>query len=207
VRIVLKEKDLEHELIVDQPWNRKKIFSENHVQSDIPTLLERDGTFLEGWYAIIEYLEQIYRSKTFLGTSIREKAETRRIMSIFNEMFFAEVTSQIVLEKIFKKYTSNKAPNSLCIRRGTENIKHYFDYISWLIDRRNWLAGNDFSIADISAAAHISCIDYLGSIEWEKYPTVKIWYMRIKSRPSFRNILSDRIHGVSPASHYADLDF
>ena len=60
VRIYLKEKFLEHELVVEYPWNRKKVFSEYPLQSDIPTLVDKDGIVLEGWYAIIEHLEQIH---------------------------------------------------------------------------------------------------------------------------------------------------
>jgi glutathione S-transferase len=75
------------------------------------------------------------------------------------------------------------------------------------MDSRNWLAGDNFSLADISAAAQISCVDYTGSIKWDNYPEVKDWYVRIKSRPSFRDILADRIPSIVPPSHYQELDF
>ncbi|HZY20786.1 MAG TPA: glutathione S-transferase family protein, partial [Beijerinckiaceae bacterium] len=35
----------------------------------------------------------------------------------------------------------------------------------------------------------------------------KDWYARVKSRPAFRAVLADRVPGMTPASHYADLDF
>lgn len=207
VRIFLQEKLIEHELVIELPWKRKKIVSENHMMSDIPTLIENDGFALEGWYAIVENIEQSARSRSLLGNSQKEKAESRRITSLFNTMFYADVTKQIVFEKIIKKYISNKSPDSSSIRKGSSELKQYFDYISWLVDRRNWLAGNEFTIADISAAAQISCIDYVGSIEWEAYPIVKDWYVRIKSRPSFRDILQDRISDMTPPAHYQELDF
>lgn len=207
VRIHMKEKSLDHELIVDIPWDRKKTFSQNHVLSDLPTLVDMDGVVLEGWYAIVEHLEQHYRSNTLLRVTQKEKAETRRIMTLFNEMFFAEVTKNVVFERVIKKYVDNGSPDSASIRKGNMAVKKYMDYISWLIDRRNWLAGEEFTLADISAAAQISCIDYVGSLEWSCYPNVKEWYMRIKSRPSFREILSDRVPNVTPPAHYQELDF
>ena len=100
VRIYLKEKFLEHELVVEYPWNRKKVFSEYPLLPDIPTLVDKDGIVLEGWYAIIEHLEQIHKTKSFFGGTFREKAETRRITQLFNEFFFMDVTKQIVFEKI-----------------------------------------------------------------------------------------------------------
>jgi glutathione S-transferase len=35
----------------------------------------------------------------------------------------------------------------------------------------------------------------------------KAWYARIKSRPSFRALLTDQVRGMPAATHYADLDF
>ena len=207
VRVYLKEKALDHELIIETPWERKKEFSENHVFSDLPTLIDMDGTVLEGWYAIVEHVEQSYRSNSLLGITQKEKAETRRIMTLFNVMFFADVTKNIVFEKIIKRYMENTSPDSSRIRSGISAIKEYFDYITWLTNRRNWLAGDSFTLADISAAAQISCIDYMGSVEWEKYPDVQDWYARIKSRPTFRDILSDRVSHVIPPAYYAQLDF
>ena len=81
------------------------------------------------------------------------------------------------------------------------------DYIGELVDARNWLAGEEISLADMAAAAHLSCLDYLGDIPWEEFSQVKDWYVRVKSRPSFRPLLGDYISGMPPPRHYADLDF
>ena len=207
VRIYLQEKSLDYQSIEEYPWDRKKLFSENHVFSDLPTLVENDRTILESAYVIVEYMEQIYRANSLLGSSVKSKLEARRIATLFNVNFFAEVTYNIVFEKIIKRHMDKSSPDSACIRRGNSNMKKYFDYIVWLTNCRNWLAGDEFSLADISAAAHISCLDYVGSVEWEKYPEVKEWYVRIKSRPSFRDILRDRISNVAPPSYYPELDF
>ncbi|MDR1560796.1 MAG: glutathione S-transferase family protein [Holosporaceae bacterium] len=206
-RIYLKEKSLDHTLIIELPWNRKKTFSGKHSFSDLPALIDMDGLILEGWYSIIEHLEQHYRSNSLLRVTPKEKAECRRIMLLFNTMFFADVTKNIVFEKVAKRHLDRSSPDSLSIRKSNAAIKGYFDYITWLTDRRNWLAGEEFTLVDISAAAHVSCIDYLGSIEWEKYPEVKDWYARVKSRPSFREILSDRIPNIAPPDYYQELDF
>jgi len=61
--------------------------------------------------------------------------------------------------------------------------------------------------ADVAAAGALSVLDYLGEIEWREFEAARDWYSRMKSRPSFRSLLNDRVRGLSPASHYADLDF
>ena len=86
-------------------------------------------------------------------------------------------------------------------------LANHLEYLSWLIDRRNWIAGDNFTIADITAAAHLSVVDYFGDINWEKYESIKGWFMRIKSRPSYRSFFSDRVPAIAPAAHYAELDF
>ena len=57
------------------------------------------------------------------------------------------------------------------------------------------------------AAAQFSTLDYLGEVPWPEHPQAKAWYSRVKSRPSFRALLADKIPGFSPPPHYADLDF
>jgi glutathione S-transferase len=207
VRVYLKEKQLDCELVVDYPWDRKHVFHERHFFSDLPTFVDLNGSIFEGWYAIIEYLEQSYRKNSMFGASSKDKAETRRITALFNEAFYADVTKNVVFEKVIKRHIEHSSPDSSSIRKGNDAIKKYFEHIAWLTDCRNWLAGNEFSLADVAAAAQISCVDYVGSVKWEDFPKVKDWYVRIKSRPSFREILVDRISNVAPPSYYQELDF
>ena len=75
------------------------------------------------------------------------------------------------------------------------------------MDRRNWLAGSYLSLADLSAAAYFSCLDYLNEVPWGDYPLAREWYARMKSRPSFQPLLKDFLPGVPPPIHYTDLDF
>jgi glutathione S-transferase len=110
-------------------------------------------------------------------------------------------------EKIMKRFLRAGTPDSRAIRAGKTNVHTHLDYIGWLTERRNWLAGEALSVADIAAAAHLSCLDYLGDVPWEDHPAAKDWYARIKSRPSFRPILADHLPGEPPPKHYADLDF
>jgi glutathione S-transferase len=93
------------------------------------------------------------------------------------------------------------------IRAGRTNIRYHLKYIGYLIGQRNWLAGDQLTYADLAAAAHLSCVDYLGDVPWDEDDTAKHWYARVKSRPAFRALLADRIAGMPPPAHYADLDF
>jgi glutathione S-transferase len=81
------------------------------------------------------------------------------------------------------------------------------EYIGWLSETRKWLAGSTISLADFAAAGHLSALDFTGDVDWTMSESARDWYARMKSRPSFRALLSDRVPGLTPPAHYADLDF
>ena len=67
--------------------------------------------------------------------------------------------------------------------------------MAWLLDQRRWLAGDTMTLADFAAAAHLSCLDYISDVNWNRSEAVKDWYAKIKSRPAFRSLLADAVPG------------
>lgn len=207
VRIMLAEKGVGFEMRLERVWERRQEFLALNPAGKVPVLVEGDGTVLADSYAICEYIEETHPEPPIIGRKPLFRAEVRRIVAWFDEKFAKEVTSNLLFEKVVKRFLGMGAPNSDAIRAGNRNIHYHLDYIGYLTEQRNWLAGDDFSLADIAAAAHISCLDYLGDVPWSEHERAKDWYARVKSRPSFRAILGDHIPGLTPPKHYADLDF
>ena len=207
IRILLAEKRLEFEVKVEPVWERREGFLQLNPACEVPVLTETDGTAVAGGPVIAEYLEDAYKDSSFLGESPLERAETRRMMLWFDGKFHREVTANLVEQKLMKRLKGSGEPNSNAIRAGHANIHYHLEYISWLCDRRRWLAGDSFSLADIAAAAQLSAVDYLGDVPWDKHPDAKDWYARVKSRPSLRPILADHVPGMKPPKYYADPDF
>lgn len=207
VRVVMREKRIEFQLRAENVWERRTEFLALNPAGEVPVLVEPDGGVIAGVEAICEYLDEINSDPPILGQTPRARAEARRLAAWFETKFEAEVTRNLVGEKMMKRFLGRGEPSSSAIRAGYSNLVYHMDYIAHLIDRRPWLAGESFSIADIAAATHLSCLDYLGDVSWDGHPTVKDWYARLKSRPSFRPLLTDHIAGAPPPKHYADLDF
>ncbi len=207
VRVVLKEKSLEFELRAENVWERRDEFLALNPAGDIPVLVEPDGTAISGGDAITEFLDEVHPNPSLIGDQALGRAEVRRLVHWFDNKFDKEVTENLVGEKMMKRFLGQGAPLSKAVRAGHANIHHHLDYIGYLIERRRWLAGDDFSLADIAAAAHLSTVDYLGDVPWTEHEEARDWYARIKSRPSFRSLLEDNIPGAPPPKHYADLDF
>ncbi len=207
IRIVLKEKNLDFTLKAEKVWERRPEFLALNPAGEVPVLIEPEGAVLAEVNAITEYLDEVYREKILLGLNPLDRAEVRRLIAWFDVKMNREVTENLVGEKMMKRFLGLGQPNSSAIRAGHLNLTHHLEYIGYLTERRRWLAGDNFSLADITAAAHLSTIDYLGDVPWDDHEAAKEWYARIKSRPSFRPLLADHIPGAPPPKHYADLDF
>ena len=207
VRIVLAEKNLEFNMKVEKLWERREEFLALNTAGDLPVLIEEDGQILSDAAAIVEFLDETHPEPPLIGRNPAIRAEVRRLAAWFDQKFEREVTRNLVDEKIMKRFLGMGEPNSQAIRAGSSNIHTHLDYIAYLTEERRWLAGNDFSLADITAAAHLSSVDYLGDVPWSEHEPAKEWYARVKSRPSFRALLGDHIPGCPPPRHYADLDF
>jgi len=207
IRLVLSEKRLPFELRVEKVWERRPEYLELNPAGTVPTLIEDHGLVVPDSGVIGEYLEEAYPDTPLLGATLAERIEVRRLVAWFDGKFAAEVTRNLVGEKHMKRLLGRGNPDAGALRTGYTAIKHHLEYVGWLSETRRWLAGASISLADFAAAAHFSALDYIGDVDWTVAPAAKDWYARMKSRPSFRGVLADRVPGVIPPEHYADLDF
>ncbi|CAO4844333.1 MAG: FtsZ-localized protein A [Holosporales bacterium] len=210
VRFLMHEKKLDVSFEVENTWdNRPKLLKMN-AAGTLPIFVDINGRVISDDTSIVEYLEEVYPQTKFLGADPYQRAEIRRLVSWFDKKFYHEVSYPLFMERILKRFDKNGqygGPNSSLLRQSKQNILFHLDYISWLADRRNWLGGDFFSLADMAAAAHLSMADYFGDVPFDKYPIAKDWYMRLKSRPTFRSFLSDKLPGITPYENYTLLDF
>jgi glutathione S-transferase len=107
---------------------------------------------------------------------------------------------------MIKRVVHKMAPDAKMLREAMKAAVAHLDYIDYLLDHRTWLAGPTMSLADLAAAAQISIADYLGGIDWKSHDQAKRWYIGMKSRPSFRPLLSERMEGIAPPADYEKLD-
>jgi glutathione S-transferase len=206
IRLVLAEKKIEVELVEERPWERRIDFLRLNPAGQVP-VLRIDDMALADSGAIFEYLEEVYPDPPLLPKGPAARAEARRLAAWFDDKFHREVTANLLYERVNKKLAREGYPESERIKAGLRNIRFHIDYVDWLIEQRRWLAGDQMTIADFAAAAHFSCLDYVGDVDWSRSQGLQDWYATIKSRPAFRSILADLVPGFTPPQHYADLDF
>lgn len=210
VRLALGEKRLPFAEVQVRYWERPLEFARLNPSGVTPVLVEGEGDealVLCESRAILDFLEEAHPEPALLGREPVERAEARRLMQWFDRKFDYEAGSLLLHEKMEKRLLGLGAPDLANLRQGREALRQHLAYIEGLLQEREWLAARRLSLADFAAAAHLSVVDYFGDIPWSDYPAVKTWYMKLKSRPAFRPLLSDRWPGLAPARHYDDLDF
>ena len=207
VRLALSEKRLPFELRTEKTWEERPEFLAINPAGTVPVLTEETGLSIPEAPVICEYLEEAYPDTSLLGRTLGERVEVRRLVAWFDLKFAREVTDNLLGEKYFKRLTGRGTTDGTAMRNGYTNLREHLGYIGWLAESRKWLAGASLSLADFAAAAHLSALDYIGDVDWSISPATKDWYAKVKSRPCFRALLNDRVVGMNPPEHYADLDF
>lgn len=206
-RIILSEKNIPFRLVLEKEWERRPEFLALNPAGEVPVLVLEDGRVLSGVMALAEFLEESVPTQPLLPGNVDERAEIRRLTGWFHSKFGTEVTRLLVREKLYKRYFKMGPVDSASVRAASHNLRLHLDYIRYLMLSRHYLAGDQFTMADAAAAAHLSVVDYFGNIVWQDWPDVKDWYVRVKSRKSVRGLLTDRISGMLPPAHYSELDF
>ncbi len=206
VRLSLAEKKIEVELVEERYWEQDADFMRRNPAGKVP-VLKIDGVIMAESAAICEYIEETRPDPSLMPKDAIARAEVRRLVTWFDDKFHHEVTSKLLYERVNKKMMKLGYPDSKNVKAGSKAIKYHLDYMTWLLDHRRWLAGDVMTLADFAAAAHLSALDYISDVDWNRSDVVKDWYAKIKSRPAFRNILADQVPGFPPAKHYNDLDF
>lgn len=199
VRLLLGEK----RLTVDP-----QVPEEFHAHT--PVFIDLDGTTCVGLWAILDHVEGNYPDSPMVPEDAAERGEALRWLDWTLTSFADTVTKKIVYEKANPRFTggpTRSTPDMDVIRAGRDALKELIPVLGAAVDIHGDLAGRNCTIADLSLAAQLSALDYFGEVHWETNTALREWYMRMKSRPSFRSLLADRVPGQPPVKYYADLDF
>jgi glutathione S-transferase len=175
----------------------------------LPVFTDLDGTRCEGLWAIVDHLEGNYPDHPLTPEDGAARAQTLRLLDWAMGQFHENVTRRIVYEKASQRFTgtaAKRAPDMDVIRAGREALKAALTEIGVAAELHGYLANRECTLGDLAVAAHISALDYFGEVPWAEFPAAAEWYVRMKSRPAFRTLLSDRVPGQPPVSHYAELD-
>ena len=205
VRLLLAEKGIGFELWRENPWDLRDDFVTMNPAARTPVARneERQITLVDS-RAICEFFEETVDKNPMINGTATTRAEIRRLVALFDENFFGDVTGPLLHERMKKRLVYRQSPDSRVLREAMKLAHEHLEYIDYLIDTRPWLAGATMSLADLAAAAQISVADYLGGLDWSGHEQAKGWYSVFKSRPSFRPLLTEKMEGIPAPAGYSD---
>lgn len=208
VRLMLAEKGVGFELNRVSPWERADEFVDMNPAGQTPVIEEDSrGIVLIDSRAICDYFEETVDAAPMVPGTALDRAEIRRLIAWLDEKLYADLVAPLIEERMRKRLVSREAPDTRILREAMKAGNAHLDYLDYLLDHRRWLAGPVLSLVDLAAAAHLSVADYLGGVDWRGHKQTVDWYGVMKSRPSFRPLLAERMEVIAPPAHYDKVDF
>ncbi|MFO1130090.1 MAG: glutathione S-transferase family protein [Rickettsiales bacterium] len=213
VRILLEENELKNSIIKynkNLSEEQKNLFLKKNPFNIMPFLVVKNNinnaTFEV--YGISNCINIVNsKCKNLIPSDLEKKIITNNLLYVINTNFFEEITKIIIYEKITKYSVYKKAPDSLILSNVRKNLIKYLNYFAKMINVNTNLSTEQLSLADIALFSHISLLDYVNEIDWNKHEILKEWYLIIKSKPNFRKVLNEFIPGFVPSYSYKNLDF
>lgn len=202
----LMEKGVPVTPVMERTWNPSPQALALSVAGELPILQDSDVVCGNDFVAC-EYIEAVYSSPPMMGKHPGEGVAVRTIMSWFDRIFYHDAYLTLFFERALKRAIQQQGPDTSVLKKGRQQLRVLLHTVNSWAQQDRFLAGSSFSWADVTAAAHLSCLDYLGEIPWHDYASLYEWYAKIKSRPTFRGFLMQKFPGLSPAPHYHVLDF
>ena len=205
IRLVLEEKKIKFNLQTEDYWDPQQSFLLMNPAGYFPILKSENGSPIVGPSVIMEYLEESYEKNSLFNKKFN--SEIRRLVFWFENIFKQDIIFPILNEKIYKRFNENKNPDSNVLRKSIENLKFHLNYFNILVGENDWLVGDKISYADIFFAANMSVLDYIDELNFQGFNEIKEVYYKVKSRPSFKKLLIDRIVGINPSKNYKNFDY
>ena len=206
IRLLLDEYKIEHITQLENYWKPQDEFLLINPAGHLPVLIDISNFPIIGFNACVEYIRDMVLKPNIFPDDYKKKAEIYRLYHWFDTLFKKEVLDPIIYEKVFSRVIENLTPNSLNLRNGIQNLGFHLKYLEYLLKDKDFLVGDTITSCDFFAAANLSVLDYLGLLNLNDHPKLRVWYFKLKSRPSFKNILKDYIVGLTPHENYKLLD-
>jgi glutathione S-transferase len=186
VRIFLAEKHVAYdtiEVLISAAANQTPEFKRKNPLALLPVLELPDGRVLRESMAICRYLEELHPEPNLFGTDAWERA----MIEQWNR--HAELELLIPISQVFRNTNKfwvgriKQAPDFGEIMR--ELVAGRFDWLEGELGQRPYLAGQRFTVADITA---LCAIDFgkVASIRIDPatHPHLAAWHARVSDRPS-----------------------
>ena len=185
VRIFLAEKGLNvsyEPIDIFKRVNRQPPFLAKNPFGTIPVLELDDGTCISESVAICRYFEEEHPQPPLFGRTSREKAEVemwnRRVeLNLLRAIGMVWAHGSPLTASIVQQIAQNVEPNR---KRAAE----FYEILDRSLETRRFIAGDEYSIVDISALCAIDFARILDLTPDAKLSSLARWYAEVSGRSS-----------------------
>ncbi len=191
VRIFAAEKGMELETVQVDLANGEQFGAEfRQINPDcvVPVLELDDGTHLTEVVAICQYLEELQAEPALFGTTLTERAlVTMWNIKIEQQGFLAAQEAFRNAAKGLKRHAITGPTPFAQIpelaERGRERIQLFFSRLNDQLADNAFIAGENFTIADITAMVIVDFVGWIKIRIPEDATHLARWYASVSSRP------------------------
>jgi glutathione S-transferase len=181
IRIVLAEKKIDCELVLDSPWTAGNQVAALNPLGKIPVLVLDDESTLYDSRVIAEYLDTVAPNSRLIPASGRERISVKRWEALADGVLDAAVAA--FLEA--KRPDGERSPSWIERQRG--KVNQALKVMSEDLAGQPWCHGSSLTLADIAVGCALGYVSFrLGDIRWsEQYPNLSQLYEKLMQRSAF----------------------
>ncbi|MBA3903817.1 MAG: glutathione S-transferase [Rhodocyclaceae bacterium] len=180
-RIVLAEKKIEYDFVLDNPWNADTGVTKLNPLGKVPVLVLDDDSTLFDSRVIVEYLDSVTPNNRLLPVPGRERIRIKRWEALADGVCDAAVSALLEGKRPKKEMSLS------LIERQRDKVLRGLEMMSEELGEQPWCTGNTFSLADIVVGVALGYLVFrFPDIDWRAaHPNLARLYGELMERPSF----------------------
>ncbi|KAF5009332.1 hypothetical protein FDECE_4430 [Fusarium decemcellulare] len=177
-------------LKLEKGEQKSKEHMKRHPWGKVPAISFPNGFTLYESRAICKYLARKYSfpllppDSDLEATALFDQAQSEEMN------YFAEPAGRIAFEKFAKKFIG-LPPNEAVVSDALRSVEAFLDVAERLLQHRDYMAGNDFTLVDIY---YIPLIQRLFACGYQDVivsrKAVSAWWDRVVNRPAIKDMLA-----------------
>lgn len=186
VRLVMLEKNLAHEYLVDAPRDPGSHVAEVNPLGRIPALILDDDTCVYDSPVIAEYLDSLNDSPVLIP---RDDALARMRVKRWEALADGIMDSAVAVRNERIRPAEKQEPNNIAVHSNA--ISRALTHATELLGGREWCEGDGITLADLAMASALVYLDLRQpERDWRAtHPNIAAWFARMSARASLRATL------------------
>ncbi|TWI61511.1 glutathione S-transferase [Pseudoduganella lurida] len=184
VRVVLAEKKLDYQLVLDNVWADDTAVHEVNPLGKVPCLVLEDGDVIYDSRVIAEYLDTLTPVCKLLPPNGRERVEIRNWEALADG-----TTDAAIVVRLEHTLRPPELRSDAVIERHHLKVRRALASMAERLGERQWCVGTHYSLADVAVGCTLGWLAFrFPDIDWRgTHPNLARLLDRLHERPSFRD--------------------